>query len=365
MTRLFAALLLVTSTGAAAATLTVEERLAALETQVQELRRENAELRKALGLEVKPAPARAAVQPAAATAAAVKVGGLIQAQSEIGDRGDSRFSDDHDRVYLRRARVNVGGTLLEDFDFRIETELAGTLANSSGLRAALTDGYVHWTRYPQATVRIGQFKTGYGFEQLESDARLFVPERSLANDRLTLGRQLGVQLMGDLLDKRVSYMAGAFNGNGANSSGNDDERFLTLARVAAVPFEGWSIGINGYRSRDANGGERTGWGADTQFTAGPFELWAEYLAGAAGIDAGGGYVQASYYLIPKRLQAVAKRERFDPNSAAGSDTTTGTWLGLNYHLKGHDLKLQLFYYGTDTPGVEHQNKVVARVQTVF
>lgn len=371
MIRLIAGFLLFASTGAAAAT--VEERLAALETQVQELRRENAELRQALGLEAKAAPAPAAApaaaRPSAETATAVTVGGLVQAQTEIGDRGDSRFSDDNDRVYLRRARINVSGSVLEDFDFRIETELAGTLANSSGLRASLTDGYVDWTRYPAATVRLGQFKSGYGFEHLYSDQRLSIPERSLASDRLAFGRQLGIQAMGDLLGERLSYMAGAFNGNGANNSGNDDEGFLTVARVAAVPFERgtrrWALGVNGYRTEEANAGERTGWGADTQLTAGPFELWAEYLASSATVDAGGGYIQAAYYLIPKRLQAAARWERFDPNTALGPDTTTGTWLGLNYHLKGNDLKLQLFYFGTDSPGLENQHKVVARVQTVF
>ena len=63
-------------------------------------------------------------------------------------------------------------------------------------------------------IRVGQFKTPFGFEQLYSDPRLFITERSLGNDRLTQSRQLGAQVGGDVLDKRLTYAIGLFNGTG-------------------------------------------------------------------------------------------------------------------------------------------------------
>ena len=54
------------------------------------------------------------------------LGGLIQAQFDGGDKGDARFANDNDRFYLRRARLNATGRFLEDFDFRLEMDLAGT-----------------------------------------------------------------------------------------------------------------------------------------------------------------------------------------------------------------------------------------------
>jgi phosphate-selective porin len=81
------------------------------------------------------------------------IGGLLQVQAEFGDRGDTRFGSDNDRFYLRRARLNASGKFLEEFDFRVEGDFAGTLANTSALRAQLTDGYVTWNRYPEANVR--------------------------------------------------------------------------------------------------------------------------------------------------------------------------------------------------------------------
>lgn len=186
------------------------------------------------------------------------VGGLLQAQAEAGDRGDSRFTNDNDRFYLRRARLNATGKFLEEFDFRLELDLAGSLSNTSGLRAQLTDGYITWNRYPAANVRAGQFKTPFGFEQLYGDPRLLTLERTLVNDRLTLSRQIGAQVVGDLLEKRFTYAAGLFNGNSVNNNFNDNDKFAFVARLAVIPWQGklfgqsanWAVGANGYSTSD-------------------------------------------------------------------------------------------------------------------
>src|ERR1700712_4948037 len=61
------------------------------------------------------------------------LGGLLQVQGDFGDRGDNRYTDGNDRFYLRRARLNATGRFQEDFDFRLEMDLAGSLANTTGL----------------------------------------------------------------------------------------------------------------------------------------------------------------------------------------------------------------------------------------
>jgi phosphate-selective porin OprO/OprP len=189
---------------------------------------------------------------------ALTFGGLLQVQLEAGDRGDTRWANGNDRFLLRRARLNGTGHFLEDFDFRVELDLAGTLQNTSGLRAQLTDGYVNWSRYPAANVRAGQFKTPFGFEQLYPDSRLITLERSLVNERLALNRQLGAQVAGDLLDKRLSYAVGEFNGNGVNNNFNDNEKFTLAGRLSAAVWKGevggkpasWSVGADAFRSED-------------------------------------------------------------------------------------------------------------------
>ena len=238
---------------------------------------------------------------------------------------------------------------------------------------------------------MGQFKTPFGFEQLFSDPRLITIERSLVNDRLTLSRQLGVQVGGDLLEKRLSYAAGVFNGNGANNNFNDDDSFLSTARLSGVLSQGksltWSLGGNVFSSEDTSvaaadfgfdnnvfAGERLGTGFDTQVVAGRFELWAEYLEvdwepssrrPRSEVGSEGWYVQGSYFFIPNRLQAVLKAESFDPVVEDRTDPVEIGTAGLSWYLKGHDLKLLLNYLRVRQDGQEDQDKVLTRIQVVF
>jgi phosphate-selective porin len=338
----------------------------------------------------------------------LSLGGLIQAQGDFGDRGDDRFADANDRFYLRRARLNASGHFMEDFDFRLEMDLAGSLGNTTGYRAQMTDGYINWSHYAAANVRAGQLKTPFGFEQLYADPRLLTIERSLVNDRLTLSRQIGVQLGGDLLDKRLSYAVGSFNGNGTNTNANDNDKFMWAGRLAAVPVKAgtagspvtWSVAGNAFSTEDTAlaqpsefrfdstpatagndnlfTGKRKGYGVDTQLLIGPFELWAEALQvrwEATGgrprptLDSKGFYVQAALYVVPKKFQVVAKYETFDPNSDASKDDTNTTTVGLNYYIKGHDLKVMLDYLRSDVatrPNKDNtDSKVIARLQVAF
>lgn len=381
----------------------MEKELRALREENQQIKMENQELKRDLGVDGKTS-GLLSVKPAGKEPM-LKLGGLIQAQADFGDKGDSRFATRNDRFYMRRARLNAAGTFLENFEFRVELELAGTLGETSGLRAQGTDAYVQWSAYNEASIRVGQFKTPFGFEQLHRDPYLFGIERSLANDRLTLGRQLGAQVSGDFLEKRLSYAGGLFNGNGVNNGFNDNDNFMTAARLSAIPWQGklfkqessWGVGVNGYYSDDTSisgmndfgfdstpsspaidnvfAGVRKGLGSDTQVAVGPVELWAEYLRSwfeasnrfpSSRTEAEGWYAESAYYLIPKRLQALVKYETFDPNIDLDGNSTDTWTFGLNYFIKGHDLKLQLNYLLVDAPGYEHrQSKVLARVQAIF
>lgn len=362
---------------------TVEERLAKLESEVRELREENRALRDQLGsqtLAVKARTEEATVKPSASVPK-MTLGGFIHAQAESGGRLDSRFADDNDRIFLRRARVATAGKFAENFDFKVELELAGTLGATSAMRAQMTDTYVSWTQHPAASLRLGQFKSPYGFEQLYADQRLPTAERTLGADRLTLGRQIGLMLFGELAKKRITYAVGAFNGNGVNNSFNDDEGFLTVARVAGKLYDTkqvrWNVGLDGFGGEDRAvtvapelgftnntfAGKRHGWGVDSQVIAGPVEVWVEALhtthdpLSGATRDSQSLTLQGTYFLT-KKLQAIGRWSSFEPTDNV--DGLTEYLIGGTYYIKGDDLKLQLnFVRG------ENDDRVIARVQTVF
>ncbi len=398
---------LVSLTSTLAAEPNIEDRLKKLEDRLDQVQQENVELKKQLGYNVK--SPLVLVKPKGKVQN-ITVGGYIQANAEFGDAPDSRFTDINNRFLVRRARLGVQGTFAEHFDFKLEGDFGNnSISGKSGYSAQLTDVYVNWNRYDFANLKIGQFKTPFGYEQLLPDTRIATVERSLPNDMLTLSRQIGIGISGDFLEKRLGYSAGMFNGNGVNNGLNDNRDFQYVGRINGTPFTGkwgkqevvWNVGVNGYASQDdalkisgfgfdsspAGGvdnlftGSRAGWAVDTQFKVGPFALSGEYFRSTFDpdngnntittlddkFDAAGWYVMATYDLLPKRLQAVGRFESFDPNTRISGNTTDVWTVGLNYFIKGDDVKLSANYLiGDATDGSsDWEGRFLSRVQIVF
>ena len=129
---------------------------------------------------------------------------------------------------------------------------------------------------------------------------------------------------------------------------------------------------------------RSDYSVDAALKIGPFDLIGEYfdeqvdgrfVNGVAPIpdfNPSGGYVQASYFLIPKKLQMVAKWEALDPGQVAndGLESITG---GLNYYIHGDGIKLMANYVHTWSDfreanpqfGDDQFDEVILRLQVIF
>lgn len=310
----------------------------------------------------------------------LSVGGFVQLQGEAGDAPDSRFNGINDRFLIRRARLNIKGSFAEHFDFALQSEFGNNaISGVSGYRLQATDVFVNWNKYEKANLTLGQFKTPFGYEQLLSDTKVLFIERSLPNDLLTFGRQAGLAASGSFADKRITYSAGLFNGNGANSGNNDNDQFMYMARATGVAWSGkpgkLTAGINAARSVDTGAaftGERTAWSADTQLTYGPWDFAAEYfhqhLDRAAGVDtsADGWYVQAGWYLPGRKWQLLTRYETYDPNTAISRDDSHDWTVGASYYLKGEDLKFSLNYILGDPAGpLDSEGRLLGRFQVVY
>lgn len=400
-----------------AAAPTVEERLQALEAGYAQLKAENERLRELLAAQTRSAtstatpavaatPAPSTADRAVALAAAgdetkLTLGGFIQGQYENGGAGDQRFTGINDRFFFRRARLSVTGSFAENFDFRVEADFgANSLGAGTGIRASANEIYVNWNRYPAANLRVGYLKPAFGGDQLWSDTTTHTIERPLASDRIADGRQPGLGVYGSFLDKRLGYIVTAGHGNGSNSSQNDDDRFLAAARLFGTLFDSPAAGrlvgaVNVMRSEDtltskpgfgfdrvpggvADGlfrGKREGWGADAQWSLGRIHLGGELLRErfepdnalpSRAFDAQGWQLTAAYMVVPRRLQAVLRREVFDPNLDVSGDATENWLAGLNFLVKGDDIKLMINYLFGDAPGLpDDSGRLLARVQIVY
>ena len=379
---------------AAADAPSVDERLKKLESVVDGLQKENVELKKELGYDPKKP---VAFVKAAGKESKMTLGGFLQLQAEFGDSPDARFNGIEDRFLMRRARINVQGSFLENFDYKLEIDLgANSLSEQTGSRGALTDLFLNWNKFEYANIKAGQYKTHFGWEWIVSDAKLLTIERSLPSDRLTDGRQVGTSVTGSVLEKRLSYAVGMFNGTSVNNSFNDNDHFLYTARVQGTavktewnkrPVE-WNVGVNALSSKDAGisksglgltgnlfTGDRNAWGLDTQVKVGLFDLQAEYLRNrfqpgnstpANGFEADGWYVLGGFYVVPKYFQTVVKYETFDPDSGVNNNTSDVWTFGLNYYIKGDDLKLMANYLYGDQDGVgEGKGRLILRAQVMF
>jgi phosphate-selective porin len=200
------------------------------------------------------------------------LGGFIQVNFEDGDVSafEGRFGQTalKDRFRLRRARIGLTGEFAENFDFKIEGDFEqsdGTSGNRTDFSA--TDIFVNWHQFPEAQIKVGQWKAPFALEQLTSSTLLYLIERSLPTGAITPQRQIGVQLWGkpftnvwpehkDLL----TYYAGIFNGNGRNISNNDNNNFMYVGRLESTLFKGFfgkdsslKLGADVLNSRDDAG----------------------------------------------------------------------------------------------------------------
>ncbi|MBC8003632.1 MAG: porin, partial [Opitutaceae bacterium] len=108
-----------------------------------------------------------------------------------------------------------------------------------GSSVQIVDAYLNYRYRPWLQLRAGKFKSPVGLEYLQADPVTHFTERSLVSS-LVPGRDIGFQLWGDVLDGRVSYAAGVFNGVGdaRNSANADFEDHRELAgRVFLQPFK--------------------------------------------------------------------------------------------------------------------------------
>src|SRR5204863_1817466 len=315
------------------------------------------------------------------------LGGFIQMNFEDGDVSafEGRFGQTalKDRFRLRRARINLTGDFAEQFDFKLE----GDFENSDGLNAnrtafEATDIFINWHQFLWAQIKMGQWKAPFGLEQTTPDTTLYTIERTLPTGAITPERQVGIQLLGkpfatmwpgqaDLL----TYYVGIFNGNGRNTTNNDNNNFMYVGRLESTLFKDvfgkgsfLKLGADVLNSRDDKGtnisqsltllvnsdgslspftlpgaDERTAWSVDAWLKMGPFDLIGEFLQervhprstnGPPGFDkftTDGFYVTGGYFLIPKKLQAVVQWQHLNPGQK-GNDGISSIVAGLNYYI---------------------------------
>jgi len=273
-----------------------------------------------------------------------KVGGFAQVDA-FASQDDRK--DHPDGTNIRRARLNVSGTIANDWKYKLENDFAGNAST-------ITDAFVEYVGFDPVTLTVGQFKEPFGLDTLTSDLFTTFNERGLTNV-FSPDRRIGI--MASTYGKTApigswSAAAGWFGSGTSSTSSTDDEAQDVTARVTWAPIaektQALHFAVAGsHRVPDASGDSyslssrpenqlssssgdfavATGTisgvesinllGLEAAGVYGPFSLQGEYTKAYVnrhtGVDQqfSGYYGEASYFITGESRNYSAKTGRFE------------------------------------------------------
>ncbi|WP_435017688.1 OprO/OprP family phosphate-selective porin [Tundrisphaera sp. TA3] len=129
------------------------------------------------------------------------------------------------------------------FNGRVTKPWEYTVSLNRGLGSIdILDAFVNYHQDDRLQIKAGRFMTPFNYEQFAiQNMWLVTPERSLFTANLGLNRMLGVQAWGNVLEKKLDYAVGVFNGP-RNSFEDFNEAKDVMLYLNARPFGGQEEG---------------------------------------------------------------------------------------------------------------------------
>ena len=196
---------------------------------------------------------------------------------------DSEDASRSEGFNVRFARVYVDGTILRDFNYRVQVDFVGT--------PRILDAYLEWARYKFITVKAGEFKRCFTFENPMNPwdisfgdysqlSKKFAGSGDRVGESSMGGRDLGVQLAGDLFRSshdghhQFRYQFGMYNGQGINQRDLDRKKDW-IGALQYSPLKNLQIGLFGwwgnYVMKDVGSVDRHRWAAGVKYEGSHYE----------------------------------------------------------------------------------------------
>ena len=192
-----------------------------------------------------------------------KVGGYIiggyKYTDQEGAHGGPGFN-------CRLIRLYVDGSIFNDFKYRIQFQANGTSPH-------VKDFFIEWAKYKEFSVKMGQFKRAFTFENPMNpwdvgvgDFSFLVQKMAGMGDRLGEanmgGRDQGIQIQGDLFPmaddqyRLLHYQLGLYNGQGINLADANKAKDI-IGTLQIQPVKGLYLGAFGWKGNWVNGSGTT------------------------------------------------------------------------------------------------------------
>lgn len=186
----------------------------------------------------------------------VKFGGYIIGKYAWDSRSFDEAASQQNGMNLRLVRMYVDGYVFRDFKYRVQLEVNGT--------PHVKDATLEWVHWKEFSVKAGQFKRAFTFEDPYNPFDVGVGDYSQLTKKLSGfsdriggeasnngGRDLGVQVQGDVLpigkDKHplIHYQAAVYNGQGINGWDKNKDKDL-MGTIQFRPIKDLYIGVFGW-----------------------------------------------------------------------------------------------------------------------
>jgi len=252
----------------------------------------------------------------------------------------------HDRFFVRRARIAAEATLWRYHDARVEMDLGQSTAK-------LTDGWLNFGYVKWLQLRVGHFKEPFLLEHETNSKYLNFIEFDMMNTVANVDFDFGASLRGDLWGY-ASYALAIQNGEGTNKQeANDDKDFngqilLTPWKPGGGVLKHLLVGVSGsyghqtnfvpvYRTEGVQGGTDPSTPAASQFLV--------FAAPPAGVNSQQGgrsrwALAGRYSIAPVAIQAEYSEVNVEGvTGAAGnreSVLTRGFYVDLLFMITGEE-----------------------------
>lgn len=253
--------------------------------------------------------------------------------------------------------------------------------------ASLLEVYTEYTFCDPLTVKVGQFKIPFGIENQMSptvveliDVYALSTRKMICSDPTTgstSGRDIGMMVHGQFLEKTLKYNFAVINGQGINTSDVNHAKDL-VASIDYLGVEDLLLNLSAYygtactmdnqacfagRMKNGDDYNRQRYSVGARYINTLFSLRSEYIYGKdERLKSDGFYVTGSLNLM-KEMQVLASYDYYKPDTAIGNESNSYT-VGAQYWFYPR-CRLQLNYVYQQNEIQDDIQKIQAQIQVRF
>ncbi|EKD41225.1 MAG: phosphate-selective porin [uncultured bacterium] len=291
---------------------------------------------------------------------------------------------------VQSASIKAGGYVLNE-DLRYEFKIKGRSTSNAG-SVLVEDMNIDYFPVSYFGIKVGQMKTPFMIQGMNSSEALQFTDRSLFAGIFNPGLDIGVDVHGNLFNKKATYNIFALNGDGQNTI-DTNQGVMIGGRLEYIPLGelkysesdvensqepnlafglGYKFNTKGTKDQ-ANtipAGTKTSTGTvDATFKYKGFSFQGmgalTRVHEAPKFSNWGWSGQAGYFVIPEHLEVALKQGGIVFSNALANQYEYS--LGLNYFVVGHGIKVQTDYtYLQNVRGANlNDHRVRSQVQVTF